>query len=70
MRTPHRPRSTAVAGLDAVLWLRFTEVDGQVVACEAHGTRHRRPVDVRLPIAAGLALADAGVPSLVRTEAV
>ena len=55
----------SVTGLDAVLWLGFDEVDGELVACQAHGTRHRRPVDVRITVAAGLALAEAGVPSLV-----
>jgi len=65
MRTPHRPGTTTVAGLDAVLWLHFDAVDGQLVGCRAHGTRRRRPVDVRVGVAAGLALAEAGVPSVV-----
>ncbi len=61
-----RRGSTAVAGLDAVLWLRFTQVDGELVSCEAHGTRHRRPVDVRVAVETGRTLADAGIPWIAR----
>jgi hypothetical protein len=68
MRTPHRPGTTTVAGLDAVLWLRFEETDGRLVGCRAHGTRRRRPVEVRITVAAGLALAEAGVPTVVCAE--
>jgi hypothetical protein len=68
MRTPHRPGTTTVPGLDALLWLHFDEVDGQLVGCRAHGTRRRRPVDVRIAVATGLALAEAGVPTVVCAE--
>jgi hypothetical protein len=51
--------------LDRVLWQRLDVGDGTASAIVV-GTRHRRPVNVRVDGSAALGLLEAGVPTLTR----
>jgi hypothetical protein len=54
-------------GLDAVLWVQFTDRDGDCT-CEVHGIRRHRPASIAVSLALGLALRRAGVPGVARRE--
>ena len=64
---PADERSRAAAAVrerfDRVLWQRLEVRDGELHAMVA-GTRHRRPRQLRVGVAAALGLLDQGVPTV------
>lgn len=64
-RPDERARAAAAVrrGFDRVLWQRIEVRDGELRAVVA-GTRHRRPRQVHVGVAAALGLLDQGVPTV------
>ena len=65
---PTRPEVANAAAvrstIDHVVWQTVT-LDESASGCLLHATRRHRPVHVRVSLGVGLALASAGVPTLV-----
>lgn len=61
---PTTARPVVLPGLDRVLWQRLV-LDAEVPHAEVAGIRRRRPVTVRVDLARGLALRDAGLRTVV-----
>jgi hypothetical protein len=55
-----------LASLDRVLWLRVEVDEHGVVSGVVAGTRHRRPVTVRVDAATARSLSGSGVPTVTR----
>ena len=50
-----------------MVWQRI-DVDGGHVACRLRGVRHRLPTEQSISLGAALALAERGLPTVVRVE--